>query len=158
MKRILLSVALVLLITAVQAQTKSKKPQAKSTKTTTAKTTTTKTASTGGASLSSPALYQKWIHSFEDEKGDGIEVYRPEGYSFPPARGRKAVKFQKDGSLVRFDIGPADGTKFLMGKWERTKFGNTMKVIIDGGESSVYFWEVVSVSKDMLKVRRKSEI
>lgn len=154
MKRISLVVVLALISLAVSAQSKPK-PKAKKTP---AKSATTKTASAGAASVNSPVLYQKWVHSYEDEKGDGIEVYRPESYSFPPSRGRKGIKFQKDGSMVRFDIGPADGTKFLMGKWEGTKFGNTMKVVINGGESSVYFLEVVSVSKDMLKVRRKSEI
>jgi|GEM_PF-3937975 len=130
------------------AQTKTKK--------TTAKTKSpTKLPS---ASVHSSALQQKWVHSYEDEKGDGIEVYRSAGYSFPLARGRKAIKFGKDGMLVRFDIAPNDGQKIVIGKWEPTKLHNIMKVVVQGAESSVYFLEIVSVGKGILKVKRKSEI
>ncbi len=145
----------ILVSLAVPAQNKSKpkpkKPPVKSAKAASAK-------STGTASASSPALYQKWVHSYEDEKGDGIETYRPESYSFPPSRGRKAVKFQNGGLMVRFDIAPGDGQRLVMGKWERTKLGNTLKITVEGSENSVYFLEVISVGKDLLKVKRKLEI
>lgn len=155
MKRLSLIVLLTLISFVVYSQTKSKS-KTKQSKTTAS--TSKSTTSAGSASVNNTVIYQKWVNSFEDEKGDGIEVYRPEGYAFPPARGRKAIKFQKEGMVVRFDIGPADGQKIVMGQWERTKFGNTMKITVQGAESGVYFLEVISVSKDMLKVKRKSEI
>ncbi|MDJ1506850.1 hypothetical protein [Xanthocytophaga agilis] len=161
MKRLSLIVLLTLISLVAYSQTKpkSKTKKSKTTASTSKSTSSAKTTtSTGSASVNNTALYQKWVNSFEDEKGDGIEVYRPEGYAFPPARGRKAIKFQKEGMVVRFDIGPADGQKIVMGQWERTKFGNTMKVTVQGAESGVYFLEVISVSKDILKVKRKSEI
>ena len=153
MKKTLLLLLLFCCATVLCAQTK---PVAKSKAKSSAKAAPAKTAP---ASMSSAALYQKWMHSFEDEKGQpGVEVYRPEGFAFPPARGRKGLKLGKDGMLVRFDIGPSDGEKVVMGRWERTKLPNTMKVTVQGAESEVYFLEVVSVGEDMLKVRRKSEI
>ncbi|MCU0352873.1 MAG: hypothetical protein MUD08_03900 [Cytophagales bacterium] len=152
MKKTFLLLSLLCCATLVYAQTK---PKAKSK----AKATPAKAAAAPSASVSSAALYQKWVHSFEDEKGQpGVEVYRPEGFAFPPARGRKGLKIGKDGMLVRFDIAPNDGEKVVMGRWERTKLPNTMKVTVQGAESEAYFLEVVSVGKDMLKVRRKSEI
>lgn len=136
--------ALLLVSLGANAQAK-KKPAAKKTPAAT-------------ASVASPLLYRKWVNSYEDEKSDGVLVYRPEAYAFPPSRGRKAVSFQKDGMMVRFDIAPGDGHKIVMGRWERTKLPNTMKVTVQGSEIDVYFVEVVSVGKDVLKIRRKSEI
>ena len=145
------SVALLLVALGATAQEKKKKPAAK-------KTVAAKKPAPATASVASPLLYRKWVSSYEDEKSDGVLVYRPDGYAFPPSRGRKAVSFQKDGSMVRFDIAPNDGQKIVMGRWERTKLPNTMKVTVQGSEIDVYFVEVVSVGKDMLKIRRKMEI
>ncbi len=150
MKQICIWIVALLLTTGAVAQTQKKSTASKK---------SPAKVSSGGASVSSPALYQKWVRSYEDEKGQpGVKVYRPESYSFPPARGREAISFQKSGSLVRFDIGPSDGQKIIMGTWVKTKFSHTMKVTVQGAENEVYFLEVISVSKDMLKVKRKLEI
>ena len=33
-----------------------------------------------------PALFRQWTHSREEDRA-GVEVYRPDGYTFPPSHG-----------------------------------------------------------------------
>jgi hypothetical protein len=54
-----------------------------------------------------PELFGHWIHSHEEDSGD-LRVYRPAGYRFPPARGRRGFELRPDGSYVAHGPGPAD--------------------------------------------------
>ena len=54
------------------------------------------------------ALFRHWVHSREEDSGD-IEVYRPDGFAFPPAFGRDGFEMRVDGEFIQDDIGPADG-------------------------------------------------
>ncbi len=45
-------------------------------------------------------IFQRWIHSFEEDKGE-ITVYRPEEYDFPLSRrGREGIEFRPDGVFI----------------------------------------------------------
>ena len=56
------------------------------------------------------------IHSREEDRGD-VEVFRPEGFAFPPAFGRDGFEMRKDGQFVQYDIGPADEVVRVLGRW-----------------------------------------
>jgi hypothetical protein len=59
-----------------------------------------------------------WLRSQEEDKNDGVEVYRPEGYSFPLSRGpREGFKLSKSGEFTQI-IAPADAPMELKGSWK----------------------------------------
>ncbi|MGW1344154.1 hypothetical protein ACWCOV_24135 [Kribbella sp. NPDC002412] len=60
----------------------------------------------------------RWTHSFEEDH-DGITVYRPDDFAFPPARGRRGVEFRPDGTLVEWVIGRGDAPEARPdGRWD----------------------------------------
>lgn len=50
---------------------------------------------------------QTWWHSFEEDHDD-IAVYRPDGFGFPPARGRRGLEVDPDGTVVELGLGRDD--------------------------------------------------
>lgn len=52
-------------------------------------------------------VQQRWWHSFEEDHDD-VRVYRPEGFDFPPARGRRGLELRPDGTCIEFTIGRGD--------------------------------------------------
>ncbi|WP_134089982.1 hypothetical protein [Olivibacter sp. XZL3] len=62
-------------------------------------------------------LKRKWVHSFEEDKGDEI-VYRPEGFSLPLSRGRDKINLEDDGTLVNAHPGRDDRPQLHNGSWE----------------------------------------
>lgn len=63
------------------------------------------------------ALHGRWMHSFEEDH-DGITVYRPADFPFPPARGRDGIEFGADGSFIDWRIGRGDANEARPGRWE----------------------------------------
>ena len=49
----------------------------------------------------------RWLHSREEDTDD-VEVYRPESWDFPPARGRRGIEFCPGGELRLIGPGPGD--------------------------------------------------
>lgn len=50
---------------------------------------------------------QTWWHSFEEDHDD-VAVYRPDGFGFPPARGRRGLEVDPDGTVVELGLGRDD--------------------------------------------------
>ncbi|WP_168176617.1 hypothetical protein [Williamsia sp. 1135] len=50
---------------------------------------------------------QTWWHSFEEDHDD-VAVYRPDGFGFPPARGRRGLELDPDGTVVELGLGRDD--------------------------------------------------
>lgn len=63
-----------------------------------------------------PNLAGIWIHSHEEDH-DGLQVYRPAGYPFPPARGRNSLTLEPDGSARSGSPGPDDRGTTAEGSW-----------------------------------------
>jgi len=57
--------------------------------------------------LDPAALARHWVHSQEEDSGSSL-VYRPKGYAFPPARGRKALELEPSGAYTEHGYGPTD--------------------------------------------------
>jgi hypothetical protein len=63
-------------------------------------------------------LFQVWIHSQEEDK-NGVLVYRPRNFHFPPARGRDGFEVRQDGEFRLLSPGPADRSESIEGRWRR---------------------------------------
>ncbi|QHT71441.1 hypothetical protein GXP67_34675 [Rhodocytophaga rosea] len=106
--------------------------------------------------LEDDALFQRWTHLHENDK-DGIEEYRNQSYNFPLARGRTGFEFQKDGTFIRYDIAPTDGSLKVPGTWKKGNTENIIEIQVKSPlqeESEQYSMEIVELSKDVLKVRK----
>lgn len=61
-------------------------------------------------------IYRVWMHSAEEDT-ETVEVYRPEGFDFPRARGREGFEVKPKGVFVLHAIAPTDGIERIVGKW-----------------------------------------
>jgi hypothetical protein len=52
-------------------------------------------------------LVGSWVHSHEEDH-DGIEVYRPGDFDFPPSRGRSSFTLRADSTAAAGFPGPVD--------------------------------------------------
>lgn len=101
-------------------------------------------------------LFRYWIHSREEDK-DGIEVYRPNEYDFPPARGRDGFKINRDGSFFFIKPGPTDKPEITSkGNWYLDK-----QVLIVKYEGTAHEYshaetkiEIVSFKNDVLTIKK----
>ena len=74
-------------------------------------------AACGGEEAAPPdALFRSWRRSPEED-AQGVLVYRPSEYRFPPSRGREGLEIARDGSVTELRIAPADGLLRRPGRW-----------------------------------------
>jgi hypothetical protein len=97
-------------------------------------------------------LFKHWINSFE-ESTDEAEVYRPRGFQFPPAFGRRGLEIREDGDFILHAVGPADGTIAIPGHWAAE--GSTKIGVCLEGRASVTL-TILSVDDDVLRLKRGS--
>ncbi|MCU0439696.1 MAG: hypothetical protein MUC49_17540 [Raineya sp.] len=98
-----------------------------------------------------------WLRSQEEEKSDGVEVYRPENYSFPMSRGpRQGFKLSKNGEFTQI-IAPADAPMQLKGSWkqlDKTKISiNLEKNEFISTTSSTY--ELIEYNNKVVKIKKQ---
>ncbi len=65
---------------------------------------------------SASPIFGHWVHSVEDDE-DGVRVYRPRDFNFPPSRGREGLEIEESGALTRYEIGPNDAPLKVTGRW-----------------------------------------
>lgn len=97
-------------------------------------------------------LERTWLHAHEEDTGD-VRVYRPNTYAFPPSRGRTGFAFEHNGLFTQFDIAPTDGLEGRKGKWTPEN-DHTLRISLDDKKDPDYKLEIVSIDKDVLKVKR----
>ena len=95
-------------------------------------------------------LLRSWGHSHEEDDG-GVEVYRPVGFRFPPARGRQWLELHEDGSVSFGAPGRDDRSRVSRGAWQALsedllEFGDHA-----GGDARRL--RIVECADDILKVR-----
>ena len=98
-------------------------------------------------------LEKTWLHSYEDDS-EGLRAYRPNTYSFPPSRGRTGFAFKAGGNFLQYNIAPTDGLEEVPGTWKMTD-DKTIQISFPAGKGEPYTMEIVSLTNDMLKVRRQ---
>jgi hypothetical protein len=106
-----------------------------------------------------PELVRKWMHSFEEDAGD-VQVYRPEGYAFPRARGRAGIEFQPGDSMTLWRIGRGDAREAVRGRWERAG-ASQIRVSFPSAagagreEAPPFTLEIVECTDEILRVKRR---
>lgn len=96
-----------------------------------------------------------WIHSHEEDT-QGVMVYRREGYSFPPSRGRIGFDVREGGKLIYSGIGPADGSEQFSGSWT-IGAPNEISITVGSDRIRPFVLHVVACDAQALKVRRPTE-
>jgi hypothetical protein len=85
-----------------------------------------------------------WVRSHEEERGP-VRVYRPEGYPFPPARGREGLTFHGDG---RFDYrAPSARAGTETGTWCATAEGARARIA-----GQVIDFRITEAADDVLRL------
>lgn len=96
-------------------------------------------------------IFQKWMHSFEEDTGD-VTVYRPTEYQFPRARGRAGIEFRLDGTFIDWVIGPADASSEIKGHWHVINPGY-VRISFEGNIRAPRVLEIVECNASRLTVR-----
>jgi hypothetical protein len=107
-----------------------------------------------GAGTLPPELFKHWIHSFE-ESTDEADVYRPSGFEFPPAFGRRGLEIRADGDFVLHAIGPADGTIEIPGHWV-AEGSDQIRVCLQ--DRPPFTLTILSVDDEVLRIKRGSDL
>jgi hypothetical protein len=99
-------------------------------------------------------LFKRWVHSHEEDTKD-LEVYRPNGFDFPPSRPRPGFEIQENGEFIEYVPDPLDRgvVKGGVGCW-RVEGENKVGVYFHGPEPMSYTLEVVSWEENILRTRR----
>lgn len=98
------------------------------------------------------SIFQRWIHSREEDVGDTI-IYRPLDYPFPPARGREGLEFRENGEFISYQIGATDRNIGVPGKWSIKKT-NVVEIQVPNQSSSSYTMTILECNEQILKVRQ----
>lgn len=97
----------------------------------------------------------RWRHSHEED-AQGVMVYRREGYSFSPSRGRSGFDFREGGELIYVGIARADGSEEFSGSWV-IEGSNQVRINVNSDRIKPFVLHVVSCDDQALKVRRSIE-
>lgn len=82
------------------------------------------------ASMESALLARTWVHAYEEDGSDGMQVFRPGDYrSFPPSRFRMRYTFYVDGTCDWFFLAPDDSHYMKPGIWRIE--GDTLSILQD---------------------------
>ncbi len=96
-------------------------------------------------------LLRRWMHSHEEDTAD-TQVFRPDDFPFPPARGRLSYEFAPDGELLFGGIGPTDRPTSSGGEWRLEEDGRTLVLHVPDQMDQTL--EVEALSPERLVVRR----
>ncbi len=97
-------------------------------------------------------LLGHWIHSHEEDT-QGVMVFRPASYNFPPSRGRVGYEFRVGGKLVYYGIAATDGTDPLSGTWA-IEGPNLVRIQVDNNRIKPFQLQVISCDDKMLKLKQ----
>ena len=97
-------------------------------------------------------LQGTWLQSFEETSGDTL-VYRPNTYRFPPQEGRTGFHVGPFGRFTQFENSPPAGLVARPGFWTNPAPGR-LRVHLEGGPQPDFTWEVISLHKKTLRLRR----
>ena len=97
-------------------------------------------------------IFRRWTHSQEEDQGD-ILVYRPNDYSFPPARGREGLEFKENGEFISYQIGPTDRSLAVSGRWSIQQ-KNVVEIQFPNQSLSSYTLTILECDEQILKGRK----
>jgi hypothetical protein len=95
-------------------------------------------------------LYKHWRHAREEQKNDGVEIYRPANtHKFPMSRFRMAYKFQTEGKCQWYYLSPRDAHHFKNGSWSIDEKDKGLLTIRSNRKQT---YRIVELTKDVLKL------
>jgi hypothetical protein len=100
-----------------------------------------------------PPIFRRWTHSREEDT-NGLTVFRPSNFNFPPSRGREGMEFRQNGEFVQYNIGATDRSEAVPGRW-RVGPDNSIEIEFETGQAAGYRLIVISVDDNVLIVRRE---
>jgi len=96
-------------------------------------------------------LYQHWIHSSEEQKTDGEQIFRPKDYKeFPPSRFRMQYIFRKNGECEWYFLSPDDNHRFKTGTWRIDPDDKNILQITKDGTTETY--RIKELTKNLLRI------
>jgi hypothetical protein len=99
-------------------------------------------------------LRKQWGRAFEDESEKGVEVYRPAGYAFKPARGREELDLRSaKGGLSK--AGPDDKTSHIDGVWVYDAGDNTLEFKPANDDGPARRYDVMECTEERLVLKRR---
>ena len=101
--------------------------------------------------VSREALVGHWVHSHEEDS-EGVRVFRPRSFHFPPSRGRRAIDLRRDGTVGHTRPGPTDRRQASEGRWEIE--GHALKLFPAPGARPTEVLRIASAAPDRLVLRR----
>jgi hypothetical protein len=104
------------------------------------------------AEVSRELLVRRWVHSHEEDT-DTEMVFRPDGFKFPPSRGRVAFELKEDGTALDRGIGATDIPREAEGRWTVEEDG-TIVLLEKGTDRVLRRLPVESVVPDRLALRK----
>lgn len=110
-------------------------------------------------------LFGVWFNSFEEEKTNAGNIYRPQSFDFPLSRGRSGIEFLQNGLFYELFPGPSDAMVKIEGNWIYTSKTKSIEITfpLKNNLSSPtitqtipkpYTILVLSVSKEVLKIKK----
>lgn len=100
----------------------------------------------------SSEMFKHWTHSHEEDS-EGIKVYRPSGYNFPPSRGRDGFELKENGEFIRYGVGATDKQEAVVGTWI-AEGENKIQVSFDPQNNQSFTIDIVSSDENVLKIRQ----
>ena len=95
-------------------------------------------------------LFRLWIHSHEEDS-EGVKVYRPSDYKFPPSRGRNGFEIKVNGEFIYYGIAPTDGSKKFIGYWQE-KSNHQIDVYMEERTIRPYRIYIFSCDESILRI------
>lgn len=100
----------------------------------------------------SSTMFKHWTHSHEEDS-EGIKVYRPSEYNFPPSRGRDGFELKENGEFIRYGVGATDKQEAVVGRWI-PEGENKIQVFFDNQNNQSFIIDLVSSDENVLKISR----
>ncbi len=102
-----------------------------------------------------PAIFQKWLHSYEEDSGN-LKVYRPSSFDYPLGWGRAGMKFKENGCFNIYEFSPNDEQVLIHGLWKQiTK--NRFEITFPLGEKETYIIEIKELKSQLLIINKEKQ-
>jgi hypothetical protein len=95
-----------------------------------------------------------WMRSQEEDKDPNASwlLYRPDSFSFPPARGRSGISVQKDGRFALIGPSAVDGRDTSWGSWKQDG-RQTFQIAVEGSAFQRLSWKTAGKGRLLIELK-----
>jgi hypothetical protein len=98
-----------------------------------------------------------WRHSHEEDEANGIAVFRPIAFPFPPSRGRAEFELLPDGHACFCAVGRGDQLQKHPCYWHIDFQNNGPFLIIDDSNKRLLVAQLISCHRNQLRIRYRDD-